>query len=136
MNGVLAIAGFTALYMVGLRHRAVLSDPPVIGEVAPASPAAAAGFRPGARSWPSTAAPKANWEEADGIVSGPIAASDPRAPGRGENEFVVQTSTNDSQRTGQSGGAPGAIGRCCPEARRSGAGLKPDDGILGVNGKR
>src|SRR5437867_1668596 len=46
MNGVLAIAGFTALYMIGYGIDAVLTDPPVIGTVEPGSTAECAGLKP------------------------------------------------------------------------------------------
>jgi regulator of sigma E protease len=138
MNGVLAIAGFTALYMVGYGIDAVLSDPPVIGALEPASPAEAAGFQPGDQIVSIDAAPKANWEEAlIAIVVRPDRSLRVRVRRGGEEkEFVVQTTSSASQRTGQIGVSPLVrIGQVLPGSPAERAGLKPDDGILRVNGK-
>ena len=138
MNGVLAIAGFTALYMVGYGVDAVLSDPPVIGALEPASPAEAAGFQPGDQIVAIDDAPKANWEEAlMAIVIRPDRSLRIRVRrGEEEKEFVVQTTSSASQRTGQIGVSPLVrIGQVLPASPAERTGLKPDDGILGVNGK-
>jgi regulator of sigma E protease len=138
MNGVLAIAGFTALYMVGYGVDAVLSDPPVIGALEPASPGEGAGLQPGDQIVAIDGAPKANWEEAlMAIVVRPDRSLRIRVRRGGEEkEFVVQTTTSASQRTGQIGVSPLVrIGQVLPGSPAERAGLKPDDGILRVNGK-
>jgi len=138
MNGVLAIAGFTALYMVGYGIDAVLSDPPVIGAVEPALPAEGAGLQPGDQIVAIDGAPKANWEEAlMAIVVRPDRSLRIRVRRGGEEkEFVVQSTSSASQRTGQIGVSPLVrIGQVLPGSPAERAALKPDDGILRVNGK-
>ena len=138
MNGVLAIAGFTALYMVGYGIDAVLTDPPVIGAVEAGSPAAAAGLQPGDQILSIDGATKANWEDAlVAIVIRPDRTLRIRVRRGGEEkEFAVQSTTTSTQKMGQIGVSPLVrIGQVLPGSPAERAGLKPDDGILGVNGK-
>ena len=138
MNGVLAIAGFAALYMVGYGIDAVLTDPPVIGAVEAGSPAAAAGLQPGDQILSIDGATKANWEDAlVAIVIRPDRTLRIRVRRGGEEkEFAVQSTTTSTQKMGQIGVSPLVrIGQVLPGSPAERAGLKPDDGILGVNGK-
>jgi regulator of sigma E protease len=138
MNGVLAIAGFTALYMVGYGIDAVLTDPPVIGAVEPGSPADAAGVRPGDEILSIDAQPKVNWDEAlMAIVVRPDRALHLRVRRGGEEkEFVVQSTSTSTQKMGQIGVSPLVrIGQVLPGSPAERAGLKPDDGVLSLNGK-
>jgi regulator of sigma E protease len=138
MNGVLAIAGFTALYMIGYGIDAVLTDPPVIGAVEPGSPAEAAGLTPGDEIISIDAQPKANWEDAlVAIVVRPDRALRIRVRRGGqETEFVVQSTSTSTQKMGQIGVSPLVrIGQVFPGTPAERTGLKPDDGILSVNGK-
>jgi regulator of sigma E protease len=138
MNGVLAIAGFTALYMIGYGIDAVLTDPPVIGAVDAGSTAETAGLRPGDEILSIDGQPKANWEDAlVAIVVRPDRALRIRLRRGGEEkEFVVQSTSTSAQKMGQIGVAPLVrIGQVFPGTPAERAGLKPDDGIVSVNGK-
>ena len=136
MNGVLAIAGFSVLYMIGYGIDAVLTDPPVIGAVEAASPAEAAGLRPGDEIVSIDGQPKANWEDAlVAIVVRPDRALQLHVRhGSEEKDFVVQSTS--TQKIGQIGVSPLVrIGQVLLGSPAERAGLKPDDGILSVNGK-
>ena len=138
MNGVLAIAGFTALYMIGYGIDAVLTDPPVIGAVEAASPAELAGLQPGDEIVSIDAQPKTNWEDAlVAIVVRPDRALRIRVRrADGEKEFIVQSTSVSTQKTGQIGVSPLVrIGQVFPGTPAERAALKPDDGILTVGGK-
>jgi len=138
MNGVLAIAGFTALYMIGYGIDAVLTDPPVIGAVDAGSTAETAGLRPGDEILSIDGQPKANWEDAlVAIVVRPDRALQIRLRRGGEEkEFVVQSTSTSAQKMGQIGVSPLVrIGQVFPGTPAERAGLKPDDGIVSVNGK-
>jgi len=138
MNGVLAVAGFSALYMVGYGVDAVLSDPPVIGAVEAGAPAEAAGLQPGDRIVAIDGAPKATWEEAlVAIVVRPDRTLRIRVQrGEDEKEFVVQSTSSPGQKMGQIGVSPLVrVGQVLPGSPAERAGLKPDDGILRVAGK-
>src|SRR5688500_15030468 len=63
MNGVLAVAVFTALYMAGFGVDASRYDRPIVGAVQPASPAEAAGLQPGDEILAIDGKPLSNWEE-------------------------------------------------------------------------
>jgi regulator of sigma E protease len=124
--------------MVGNGIDALHSDPPVIGALEPASPAEGAGLQPGDQIVAIDGAPKTNWEEAlIAIVVRPDRSLRIRVRRGGEEkEFVVQTTANASQRTGQIGVSPLVrIGQVLPGSPAERASLKPDDGILRVNGK-
>ncbi|PYQ15662.1 MAG: RIP metalloprotease RseP [Acidobacteria bacterium] len=138
MNAVLAVAGFTALYMVGYGVDAVLSDPPVIGALEPGSPAEAAGLLPGDEIVAIDGAPKTNWEEAlVAIVVRPDRSLRIRVRrGSAEKEFAVQSTSSSTQKLGQIGVSPLVrIGQVLPGSPAERAGLKPDDGILRVADK-
>jgi regulator of sigma E protease len=138
MNGVLAIGGFTALYMLGYGMDAILTDPPVIGAVEAGSPADQVGLRPGDQIVAIGGQPKATWEDAlVAIVVRPDRQLRIRVRrGAEEKEFVVQSTMNAEQKMGQIGVSPLVrVGQVLPSSPAERAGLKPDDGILAVNGK-
>jgi len=136
-NGILAIAVFTGLFMVGYGVDAVLRDRPVIGAVQPASPAEAAGLLAGDEILAIDAAPKKDWE--DVLVA--IAIRPDRAiqlhvrRGTEEKDFTVRSKVV-AQGAGQIGVSPLVrVGQVTPGKPAERAGLKPEDGILTVAGK-
>jgi regulator of sigma E protease len=138
MNGVLAIAVFTALFMIGYGVDAVLSDPPVIGTVEAGSPAERAGIRPGDLILAIDGAAKPNWEEAlVAIVVRPDRALRIRVRRGGEEqEFTVQSISAGTQGMGRIGVAPLVrVGQVMPDSPALRAGLEADDGILTIGGK-
>jgi regulator of sigma E protease len=136
-NGILAIAVFTGLFMIGYGVDAVLRDRPVIGVVQPASPAEAAGLQAGDEILAIDGALKKDWE--DVLVA--IAIRPDRAiqlrvrRGAEEKDFTVR-STVVAQGAGQIGVSPLVrVGQLVPGAPAERAGIKADDGILTVAGK-
>jgi regulator of sigma E protease len=136
-NGILAIAVFTGLFMVGYGVDAVLRDRPVIGVVQPASPAEAAGLLAGDEILAIDGAPKKDWE--DVLVA--IAIRPDRAiqlhvrRGAEEKDFTVRSKVV-AQGAGQIGVSPLVrVGQVTPGKPAERAGLKPEDGILTVAGK-
>ena len=136
-NGILAIAVFTGLFMIGYGVDAVLRDRPVIGVVQPGSPAEAAGLQAGDEILAIDGAPKKDWEDA--LVA--IAIRPDRAiplrvrRGAEEKDFTVR-STVVAQGAGQIGVSPLVrVGQLVPGGAAQRAGIKTDDGILTVAGK-
>jgi regulator of sigma E protease len=138
MNGVLAVAGFTALYVAGYGVDAVLSDPPVIGAIEAGSPAESAGLRPGDEILSIDGVAKASWEDAlVAIVVRPDRSLRIRLRREGEEkEFTVQSTSTSTQKMGQIGVSPLVrIGQVLPDGPAARAGLKTDDGILRLGDK-
>src|SRR5258708_6800300 len=136
-NGILAVAVFTGLFMVGYGVDAVLRDRPVIGVVQPGSPAATAGLLPGDEILAIDGAPQNDWEDA--LVA--IAIRPDRSlrlrvrRGAEEKDFNVH-STVVAQGAGQIGVSPLVrVGQLVPGGAAERAGIKTDDGILSVGGK-
>ncbi len=136
-NGILAVAVFTGLFMVGYGVDAVLRDRPVIGVVQSGSPAATAGLLPGDEILAIDGAPQKDWEDA--LVA--IAIRPDRSlrlrvrRGAEEKDFNVH-STVVAQGAGQIGVSPLVrVGQLVPGGAAERAGIKTDDGILSVGGK-
>jgi len=136
-NGILAIAVFTGLFMIGYGVDAVLRDRPVIGVVQPSSPAEAAGLQAGDEILRIDGAPKKDWE--DVLVA--IAIRPDRdiqlgvRRGAEEKDFTVRSKVV-AQGAGQIGVSPLVrVGQLVPGGVAERAGIKTDDGILTVAGK-
>jgi len=136
-NGILAVAVFTGLFMIGYGVDAVLRDRPVIGMVQPGSPAAMAGLLPGDEILAIDGAPQKDWEDA--LVA--IAIRPDRSlqirlrRGAEEKDFTVH-STVVAQGAGQIGVSPLVrVGQLVAGGPAERAGIKTDDGILSVGGK-
>ncbi len=136
-NGILAIAVFTGLFMIGYGVDAVLRDRAVIGVVQPGSPAATAGLLPGDEILAIDGASQKDWEDA--LVA--IAVRPDRSlqlrvrRGAQEKDFTVR-STTVAQGAGQIGVSPLVrVGQLVPGGAAERAGIKTDDGILSVGGK-
>jgi regulator of sigma E protease len=136
-NGILAVAVFTGLFMIGYGVDAVLRDRPVIGVVQPGSPAATAGLQPGDEILAIDGAPQKDWEDAlVAIAIRPDRSLQLRVRrGAEEKDFTVR-STVVAQGAGQIGVSPLVrVGQLVPGGAAERAGIKTDDGILTVGGK-
>jgi regulator of sigma E protease len=136
-NGILAVAVFTGLFMIGYGVDAVLRDRPVIGVVQPGSPAASAGLLPGDEILSIDGAPQKDWEDAlVAIAIRPDRSLQLRVRrGAEEKDFTVR-STVVAQGAGQIGVSPLVrVGQLVPGGAAERAGIKTDDGILTVGGK-
>jgi regulator of sigma E protease len=136
-NGILAVAVFTGLFMIGYGVDAVLRDRPVIGTVQPGSPAANAGLLPGDEILAIDGAPQKDWEDA--LVA--IAIRPDRdlkirvRRGAEEKDFTVHSATV-AQGAGQIGVSPLVrVGPLVAGGPAERVGIKTDDGILSVAGK-
>ena len=136
-NGILAVAVFTGLFMIGYGVDAVLRDRPVIGTVQPGSPAANAGLLPGDEILAIDGAPQKDWEDA--LVA--IAIRPDRdlkirvRRGAEEKDFTVHSAIV-AQGAGQIGVSPLVrVGPLVAGGPAERVGIKTDDGILSVAGK-
>jgi len=135
MNGVLAVAVFTALYMAGFGVDASRYDRPILGAVQAGSPAAAAGLQPGDEILSIDGKPQANWEE----VLTEVALRPDRdlklriRRGAQESDVTVRSTSAAPHYLGQIGVAPVVrIGELMPGQAAEKAGLRVDDGILRI----
>jgi regulator of sigma E protease len=135
MNGVLAVAVFTSLYMAGFGVDASRYDRPIVGTVQAGSPAEAAGLRPGDEILAIDGKPEANWEE----VLYEIALRPDRElrlrirRGAGETDVPVRSTSASPHHMGQIGVAPIVrVGDLVDGEPAQKAGLQVDDGILRI----
>jgi regulator of sigma E protease len=136
MNGVLAVAVFTALYMAGFGVDASRYDRAIVGAVQAGSPAEAAGLRPGDEILAIDGKPQENWE---GVLYEVALRPDRelrlriRRDGQ-ESEVAVRSTSEAPHHMGQIGVAPVVrIGELVPGEAAQKAGLQPDDGILRID---
>ncbi|HYU42159.1 MAG TPA: RIP metalloprotease RseP [Vicinamibacteria bacterium] len=136
-NGILAVAVFTGLFMIGYGVDAVLRDRPVIGMVQPGSPAATAGLLPGDEILAIDGAPQKDWEDAlVAIAIRPDRSLQLRVRRGAERKDFTVRSTVVAQGAGQIGVSPLVrVGQLVPGGAAERAGIKTDDGILSVGGK-
>jgi len=136
MNGVLAVAVFTSLYMAGFGVDASRYDRPIVGTVQPASPAEAAGLRPGDEILAIDGMPQANWEE----TLYEVALRPDRdlklriRRGAEETDVMVRSTSASPHHMGQIGVAPIVrVGDLIAGQPAEKAGLRADDGILRID---
>ena len=136
MNGVLAVAVFTSLYMAGFGVDASRYDRPIVGAVQPASPAEAAGLRPGDEILAIDGMPQANWEE----TLYEVALRPDRdlklriRRGAEETDVMVRSTSASPHHMGQIGVAPIVrVGDLIAGQPAEKAGLRVDDGILRID---
>jgi regulator of sigma E protease len=138
MNGVLTVGVLTALYMVGFQVEASLYDRPVIGAVAPGSPAEQAGLRPGDEIVTIDGGPAATWEDAQyAILIRPDSAVRLGVRRGGEErEVVVRSTSRDDDKVGTIGVSPLVrVGLVVPGSPAEQAGVRTDDAILRIGDK-
>ncbi len=137
MNGVLTVGTMTALYVVGFGEPASLYDRPVIGVVAPGSPAEAAGLQPGDEILTLDGKPQETWQEVLYSVALRPSTSIRLETRRGaETREVIVQSGVDKNKAGTLGIAPLVhIQVVTPGAPAAEAGLRVDDAILRIDDK-
>jgi len=135
MNGVLAVAVFTALYMAGFDVDASRYDRPIVGAVQAGSPAEAAGLQPADEILAIDDKAQSNWED----VLYDVALRPDRdlklrvRRGAQEMDLTVRSTSAPPHRMGQIGVAPVVrIGDLLPGDPAEQAGLRVDDGILRI----
>jgi regulator of sigma E protease len=136
MNGVLAVAVFTVLFMAGFGVDASRYDRPIVGAVQAGSPAEAAGLQPGDEILVIDDKPLSNWEE----VLYEVALRPDRnlrlrvRRGGRDMDVTVRSTSAAPHRMGQIGVAPVVrIGDLTPGGPAQQAGLQVDDGILRID---
>jgi regulator of sigma E protease len=138
MNAVLTIAVMSVFYMKGFGVPAALYDPPVVGTVEAASPAANARIQPGDEIREIDGAAVSTWEDAlykiwlrpDTIVHLRILRE-----GR-EMDVDVRSTSTGQEKAGKIGVTPLVrAGEVTPDGAAREAGVRPDDGILAVGDK-
>jgi regulator of sigma E protease len=138
MNGVLTVGVLTALYMVGFQVDASLYDRPIVGTVAPDSPAAQAGLAPGDEILAIDGDNVATWEDAQyAILIRPDATLRLRVRrGSAEREVSVRSTASGADKVGTIGVSPLVrAGLVVPGSPAEQAGVKTDDAILKMDGK-
>lgn len=137
MNGVLTIGVLTALYMIGFQVEASLYDKPVVGVVEAGSPAAAAGVQPGDEIVAIDGQAQESWEQAQySVLIRPDAAVSLKLRRDGqERDVTVRSGSDKVQKVGTIGVYPMVrVGQVVPGGPADRAGLRPDDGILDIDG--
>jgi regulator of sigma E protease len=138
MNGVLTIGVLTGLYMVGFQVDASLYDRPIVGAVAPESPAAQAGLQPGDEIVAIDGDAVATWEDAQyAILIRPDATLRVRVRrGADERDVLVRSTASGADKVGTIGVSPLVrVGLIVPGKPAEQAGLRTDDAILRIDGK-
>ena len=138
MNGVLTVGVLTALYMLGFEVDAIPYDRPVVGAVESDSPAARAGVQPGDELVSIDGRALQTWEQAQyAVLLRPGQDLDVRfRRGSEERQATVRAGVTEKERVGTIGIYPLVrVGRVVPGGAAEAAGLRPDDGVLSVDGR-
>ena len=138
MNVVLTVGVLTALYMVGFQVDASLYDRPIVGTVAPDSPAAQAGVQPGDEIAAIDGKTVSTWEDAQyAILIRPDATLQLRLRRDGaEREVPVRSTASGADKVGTIGVSPLVrVGQVVAGKPAEQAGFRLDDAILSIDGK-
>jgi regulator of sigma E protease len=135
MNGVLTVASFTALYVLGWYVHAALHEPPVVGIVEAGSPAEAAGLRTGDLIVAIGGEPQSTWEDVILTIGLRPETDLGIRYRRGTDEREVRVRSRNDPKGGDIGVYPLVrIGEIMAAPARD-AGLLVDDAILAIDGK-
>ena len=138
MNAVLTVGVLTTLYMRGFEVDASLYDRPVIGFVEAGSPAQGVGLQPGDEIVTIDGRPQPTWEEAQyAVLLRPEQELKLRVRRAGaEQDVTVKTTSTPKEHVGTIGVHPLVrVGEVLADGAAQAAGLRPDDGIVSVDGK-
>ncbi len=138
MNALLTIVLLSGFYMVGLAVEASRFDKPVIGAVAPGSPAEKVGLAPGDEILAIDGKPMPSWDEAlYAIVLRPEQTLSLRVRRDGTvRDLTVRSEATSAEKLGSIGVQPLVrVGQVLPGRPAQAAGVRPNDGILAIDGK-
>lgn len=138
MNVVLTVGVLSALYMVGFQVDASLYDRPIVGAVAPDSPAAQSGLQPGDEIVAIDGKTVSTWEDAQyAILIRPDATLRLRLRRDGaEREIQVKSTASGVDKVGTIGVSPLVrVGLVIAGKPAEAAGFRLDDAILSIDGK-
>jgi regulator of sigma E protease len=138
MNALLTIAVLSAFFMVGFAVEGSRYDRPIVGAVDPGSPAEKAGILPGDEIVAIDGKSVPSWEDAQyHIVLRPektLSLSVRR--GGQEREVSLRSEATAEEKIGSIGVRPLVrVGQVLPGQPAEAAGLRPDDGILAIDGR-
>ena len=136
MNGVLAVAVFTALYMAGFGVDASRYDRPLVGAVQAGSPAESAGIQPGDEILAIDEKPQRDWEAVITEIALRPGSEMRLSVRRGADvrTVAVRAQPSGPHQLGQIGVSPLVrVGELIPGGAAGQAGLQVDDGILRID---
>ncbi len=137
-NLVTAFVLMTIIFTTGVREHAFLYEPPVVGEVEPESPAAAAGIQPGDRILEFDGQPVGTWKDLQmAILLNPRQSKELRFDRGGERRTTTLHIATGRGEVGRAGIAPSTgvtVLEVQPGRPADRAGLRPGDRLVSIDG--